>query len=60
MVAPWALLTLNWSAGKAEHPKEVSLSYNNTNSCRHSTNKGTNRIRNVSKLQLTNPGLKAL
>ena len=50
-------LILHWSTGAAEYLKEVSLSYKSTNRCKHSTNKGTNRMRNVSKLQVTNARL---
>ena len=40
-----------------ENPKKESLSYKSTNRCKHSTNKGTNRLPHVSKLQVTNAGL---
>ena len=42
-------LTLRWSTGVMEHPKNVSLSYKNTNRCNHSTNKSTNRMTHVFK-----------
>ena len=55
--ATMASLTLRWSPGALEDPKEVSLSYKSTNRCRHSTNKGTNRLPHISKLQVSSAGL---
>ena len=50
-------LTLRWPPWALENPKEVSLSYKSTNRSKHSTNKDTNRLAHVSKLQVTNAGL---
>ena len=53
-------LTLRWSHGALENPKGVSLPYESTNICKHSTNKGNNRLLHVSKLQVTDAGFKKL
>ena len=50
---PGVHLTLRWSPGELENSKEVSLSYKSTNRRKHSTNKDTNRLPHVSKLQVT-------
>ena len=49
---------MRWSPGVLETPKEVSLSCKSTNRFKHSANNSTNKLSHVSKLQVTNAGLK--
>ena len=54
------MVYLRWSPGLLQHHKEASLSYKSTNKGKHSAYKSTNRMPQVSKLQVTNAELKKL